>query len=191
MAEEMKRRGLSMMAPKAPMGKKPETPAVGGEEHGGGEEGGEEHGGGEEGGETKTHTITEHPDGHFQSQMHGGEAMEHPDHMHLMAHIGHQVTGGDAHHVTHHDGMEAHSHMVHEGGEHEDGEQNIEDVVSEHGPAEHVEIHSHHKDGHVHKAKHHDSASAREHVSKAFGEEPEHEAEPMPGESGDQIPTMA
>ena len=77
------------------------------------------------------------------------------------------------------------------GGEHEDGEQNIEDVVSEHGPAEHVEIHSHHKDGHVHKAKHHDSASAREHVSKAFGEEPEHEAEPMPGESGDQIPTMA
>ena len=111
MAEEMKRRGLSMMAPKAPMGKKPETPAVGGEEHGGGEEGGE----------TKTHTITEHPDGHFQSQMHGGEAMEHPDHMHLMAHIGHQVTGGDAHHVTHHDGMEAHSHMVHEGGEHEDG----------------------------------------------------------------------
>jgi hypothetical protein len=110
MAEEMKRRGLSMMAPKAPDVKKPMEPKVGGE-------GGESDGGGE----MKTHTITEHPDGHFQSQMHGGEPMEHPDHMHLMAHIGHTVTGGDAHHVTHHDGMEAHSHMVHEGGEHEDG----------------------------------------------------------------------
>lgn len=106
MAEEMKRRGLSMMAPKAPDVKKPMAPKVDGE-HG-------------DEGDVKTHSITEHPDGHFESEM-DGEHTEHPDHMHLMAHIGHHVTGGDAHHVVHHDGMEAHSHMVHEGGEHEDG----------------------------------------------------------------------
>jgi len=77
-------------------------------------------------------------------------------------------------------------------GEHEEGEQDIQDVVSEHGPAEHVEISSHHKDGHVHKSKHHDGHSARSHVSQAFGEEPEHEAEaPMEHESPGAIPTMA
>ncbi len=57
-------------------------------------------------------------------------------------------------------------------------EQPIEDSVDEHGPAEHIEMATHHKDGHVHKSKHHDHQSAREHVSKAFGEEeqPMHEA---------------
>lgn len=56
-------------------------------------------------------------------------------------------------------------------------DQPIEDSVDEHGPAEHIEMHTHHKDGHVHKSMHHDHQSAHEHVSKAFGEEqPEHEA---------------
>ena len=78
-----------------------------------------------------------------------------------------------------------------EGGSEED----MRDVVEEHGPAEHVVIHSHHSDGHVHKSgKHHDSHSAHQHVSHAFGEEPEAEhepeAEPMP-EQAPQIPTMA
>jgi hypothetical protein len=59
------------------------------------------------------------------------------------------------------------------GGE-EEHEQPIEEAVEEHGPAEHVEVHVHHKDGHVHKSKHHDAESAREHVSKAFGDEGEH-----------------
>ena len=54
------------------------------------------------------------------------------------------------------------------GGEPED----MSDVVAEHGPAEHVVIHSHHSDGHVHKSeKHHDAESAHAHVSKAFDEE--------------------
>ena len=73
-------------------------------------------------GEMKTHMITEHPDGHFESQMHGGEMMEHPDHMHMMAHMGHHLTGGDAHKVVHHDGMEMHSHMMGEDGMHKDME---------------------------------------------------------------------
>ncbi len=75
-------------------------------------------GGGEEG----HSTITHHADGTHTSEMHGGEAMQHPDHKHLMAHIGHHLTGGDAHHVVHHDGMEAHSHMVGEDGQHTDHE---------------------------------------------------------------------
>ena len=72
----------------------------------------------EGGGETKTHTVTEHPDGHMTSAMHGGEPMEHPDHMHLLAHMGHQMTGGDKHHIVHHDGMQAHSHSIGEDGQH-------------------------------------------------------------------------
>lgn len=57
-------------------------------------------------------------------------------------------------------------------------EQPIEESVDEHGPAEHIEMATHHKDGHVHKSKHHDHQSAHEHVTKAFGEQPEmqHEA---------------
>lgn len=81
------------------------------------------------------------------------------------------------------------------GGEHE---QDMDGVVAEHGPAEHVEIHSHHADGHVHKATHHDAHSAHEHVSKAFdeGEESEgaHEAdegdEAEPMSTGGGIPSI-
>jgi hypothetical protein len=51
----------------------------------------------------------------------------------------------------------------------DDSERTIEDVVEEHGPADHVEIHSHHGD-HVHKGTHHDVEAAKEHIGKAFGE---------------------
>lgn len=54
-------------------------------------------------------------------------------------------------------------------------EPDMKDVVAEHGPAEHMEMHSHHADGHVHKATHHDSHSAHEHVDKAFDEGEESE----------------
>lgn len=56
-------------------------------------------------------------------------------------------------------------------------EQPIEQSVEEHGPVEHIEMHSHHKDGHVHKSKHHDGASAHEHIEKAM---PQPQAEPEP-----------
>lgn len=109
MAEAMKQRGLSKMAPKVPDVKKPAVKMPTNE----GESGNEEH----------ITTITHHADGTHSMSSHGEES-EHPDHLHMLAHLGHHVTGGDAHHVTHHDGMEAHSHMVHEGGEHEDGGDN-------------------------------------------------------------------
>src|SRR5271154_3738558 len=70
------------------------------------------------------------------------------------------------------------------GGEHhepdgdEGGEKDMHDVVAEHGPASHVEIHSHHEDGHVHKAKHHDAMSAHEHIDAAM---------PQPEVAGDQM----
>jgi len=79
----------------------------------------------------------------------------------------------------------------------EGGEKDVHDVVAEHGPAKHVEIHSHHEDGHVHKAKHHDAMSAHEHIDAAMpqaenpGEAP---AEGMGGGApmgGAGIPTMA
>ena len=112
MAEEM-RKGLGRMNA-SPKGEKKEK--VGGEskpdEHG-------EHQ--DESGGEKTTTITHHADG-THSMQHDGEHSDHPHHMHLMAHIGHKLTGGDAHHVTHHDGMEGHSHMVDEAGEHQDHE---------------------------------------------------------------------
>jgi hypothetical protein len=69
----------------------------------------------------KTSTITHHADG-THSMDHDGEHTDHPHHMHLMAHLGHKLTGGDAHHVTHHDGMEGHSHFVDEAGQHQDHE---------------------------------------------------------------------
>jgi hypothetical protein len=83
--------------------------------------------------------------------------------------------------------------------EHEE-ESPIEDVVAEHGPAEHMEIHSHHEDGHVHKMTHHDAESAHHHVAGAFEEEPAEEADrngpsPQPTAPGPggapAIPTMA
>jgi hypothetical protein len=75
-------------------------------------------------------------------------------------------------------------------------EQPIEDSVAEHGPAEHVEMHTHHADGHVHKSTHHDAESAHDHVGKAFEEsEPmkDEEAGAMGGQhsGGSGIPTMA
>lgn len=104
MADE--RRGLSKMAPAFEKRQQHNTKA-GREDHPG-------HAG-------ESHTIEDHGDGTFTSHMKDGTSTDHPDHLHLLAHIGHHVTGGDAHHVTHHDGMEAHSHIVHESGEHEDG----------------------------------------------------------------------
>jgi hypothetical protein len=84
------------------------------------------------------------------------------------------------------------------GGGHEehDSEQNIHDVVAEHGPADHVEIHSHHG-GHVHKQKHHDAASAHAHIDAAMPQQEPGGAsagEPMGGGApmgGGGIPTMA
>lgn len=69
-------------------------------------------------GEEKTHTITEHGDGSMTSKMHDGAEEHHPDHLHMLAHLGHQVTGGDKHHIAHHDGMNTHTHGIHESGEH-------------------------------------------------------------------------
>lgn len=83
------------------------------------------------------------------------------------------------------------SKMESKGGEHEGHEENMRDVVEEHGPAEEVEIHSRHADGHVHKSKGHDHASAKKHMSEAFGEEPEEESQEAPEHEGASIPTMA
>ena len=69
---------------------------------------------------TQTHTIEQHPDGHFESHMHDGTHESHPDHLHLLAHLGHHISGGDKHHVAHHDGMAVHTHGMHEDGNHEE-----------------------------------------------------------------------
>ncbi len=72
-------------------------------------------------------------------------------------------------------------------------EQPIEDVVREHGPAEHVEIHSHHKDGHVHKSVHHHHDSAHQHISHAMGEHQQHaepDADDMPHKGFEAVPPM-
>lgn len=125
MAEEMKSRGLSKLAPKFASKPNPgaakitETPKVGGEGEG----------------DMKVHTIHEHPDGHFETHMHDGTHTEHPHHLHLMAHIGHHITGGDKHHVAHHDGMGITTHGVHESGEH--------DGPHEHADAEEAARHMH------------------------------------------------
>ena len=65
-------------------------------------------------GEESTTTITHNADG-----THTMDGETHPDHLHLMAHLGHKLTG-DKHHVAHHDGMNIHTHGVHESGEHEE-----------------------------------------------------------------------
>lgn len=75
----------------------------------------------------------------------------------------------------------------------ESDEQPIEESVDEHGPAEHIEMHTHHKDGHVHKSQHHDHQSAHDHVSKAFGEQdaPQQEAGSAPEyDQASSIPTL-
>lgn len=75
-------------------------------------------------------------------------------------------------------------------------EKGIEDVVSEHGPADSVEVHSHHGK-HTHKSKHSTPDEAKEQIDKAFGEAPAEqgmEAEPEPGGAapamGGGMPTM-
>lgn len=74
------------------------------------------------------HSIHDHGDGTFHTEHPDGTREEHPHHMAAMAHVGHKITGGDKHHVVHHDGMVAHSHSVHEDGQHEDhGEHNSAD----------------------------------------------------------------
>lgn len=66
------------------------------------------------------HAIHDHGDGSFHTEHPDGTREEHPHHMAAMAHVGHKITGGDKHHVVHHDGMSAHSHSIHEDGQHED-----------------------------------------------------------------------
>lgn len=68
-------------------------------------------------------------------------------------------------------------------GEHED----MKEVVAEHGPATKMEMHSHHEDGHVHKAEHHDHESASKHVDHAFGEEPAGNEDGMDKPAGDEM----
>jgi hypothetical protein len=81
-------------------------------------------GGDAQGGE---HKIVDHGDGTFHTES-GGAKEEHPTHLAALAHIGHKITGGDKHHIVHHDGMAAHSHSIHEDGQHEDhGEGNSAD----------------------------------------------------------------
>jgi len=59
--------------------------------------------------------------------------------------------------------------------EEKDGETEIEDAVKEHGPAEKIEMHTHHEDGHVSKHTHHDKESAHRHVDEAMGERDDEE----------------
>lgn len=76
-------------------------------------------------------------------------------------------------------------------------QQDIQESVQQHGPVTHMEMHSHHKDGTVHKATHHDAASAHAHISHAFGENPEQSTgmhgRPSMGMGGqsEMIPGMA
>jgi hypothetical protein len=66
------------------------------------------------------HSVHDHGDGTFHTEHPDGTKEEHPHHLAAMAHVGHKITGGDKHHVVHHDGLSAHSHSVHEDGQHED-----------------------------------------------------------------------
>lgn len=69
-------------------------------------------------------------------------------------------------------------------------EQPIEQSVQGHGPVQEIEMHSKHKDGHVHKSRHHDSKSAHDHVSKAMGEEESPEMQDQGEEMSSSIPGM-
>jgi hypothetical protein len=68
------------------------------------------------GGEGSSTTIEHNADG-----SHTMDGETHPSHLHVMAALGHKLTGGDKHHVAHHDGMQIHTHGIHESGEHEEG----------------------------------------------------------------------
>ena len=50
-------------------------------------------------------------------------------------------------------------------------EKPMHEVVAEHGPVHMMEMHSHHEDGHVHKAQHHDAGAMHNHVDEAMGME--------------------
>ena len=62
-------------------------------------------------------------------------------------------------------------------------EQSPEEVASQHGPADHLEITSHHKDGHRHTMHHHHPDSAHQHVDAAMGGG---HSEPEGDEGGEQ-----
>jgi hypothetical protein len=64
-------------------------------------------------------------------------------------------------------------------------EEPIENVVKAHGPAQQVEIHSHHQDGHIHKSMHHDGHSAAAHVHSAMGSMEQEKDESNPEWSND------
>jgi hypothetical protein len=64
-------------------------------------------------------TVHHQPDGSFHVEHHDGEQSDHPDHMHMLTHMAHKITGGDKHQMVHHDGMQMHSHGIHESGEHD------------------------------------------------------------------------
>lgn len=67
-------------------------------------------------------------------------------------------------------------------------EKGPEDVAAEHGAAHTVEIHSHHPDGHVHKAEHHHPEEAADHVHKIMGQgEPDEDDEPDGDEFASQV----
>lgn len=86
---------------------------------------------GQGGEQVGVHEIHDHGDGSFHTQHPDGTREEHPHHMAAMAHVGHKITGGDKHHVVHHDGMSAHSHSIHEDGQHEDhGEEDPQGSLS-------------------------------------------------------------
>jgi uncharacterized protein len=83
----------------------------------------------------------------------------------------------------------------------EGGEQPIEDVVAQHGPAHatHIQkdegedgsysVHSEHEDGHKHSSHGHDIHSAHKHSLKAHGADEESQDEQEP-EGGERMPSM-
>jgi hypothetical protein len=78
----------------------------------------------------------------------------------------------------------------------------IEDVVKEHGPAHHVEIHKdeatgkhhvhskHGEEDHEHHSVHESAEEAMEHAGKAMGAEGEPEDEEIGEEAGAEMPAM-
>jgi hypothetical protein len=87
--------------------------------------------GGEAMGDGGAHSMHDHGDGSWHTEHPDGTREEHPHHLAALAHMGHKATGGDKHHVVHHDGMSAHSHSVHEDGQHEDhGEDDAQGALS-------------------------------------------------------------
>ena len=74
-------------------------------------------------------------------------------------------------------------------------QQDIQESVQQHGPVTHMEMHSHHKDGTVHKDTHHEPMAAHQHVSHAFGEQNQDQnagmhGRPSMGGGSEMIPGM-